>query len=243
MRSNDGRFVTALNRDGVKANEAADKLNNAIPQKLAKLGYDPIAPMRVKGIGDVKLVSKYLVYDDGDNWIGVKNDLTAPTGTEPNPNRALDVPTGDGQTDVGATLIYDRKIGRDFRLNSYAGYTMQIADKIEKRLPNTELDTLSADKEDVSRNLGDLATVGTGLSYEFERLGWSLGTGYAYQFMTRTTYSGTLFAENRYRLLENEAPLQSVHAAVFQTGFSTVGFFSQNFRYRYKSYRSSLLGT
>ncbi|MEK7689580.1 MAG: hypothetical protein AAB425_01015, partial [Bdellovibrionota bacterium] len=70
-----------------------------------------------------------------------------------------------------------------------------------------------------------LATVGTGLSYEFERLGWSLGTGYAYQFMTRTTYSGTLFAENRYRLLENEAPLQSVHAAVFQTGFSTVGFF------------------
>lgn len=231
LASEDGqKFVDQVGTESsaIKANEAAAKLNNAIPQKLARLGYDPVQSETVKAIGDIKLVNKYKVLDDGYNAVSVKGDVTFPTGKGPNMNKAVDLTTGDGQWDVGAQVGYDRTIpvsSLDLRLNGYAGYVWQINDSIERRIPTAEGDSLSSDKEVVSRNLGDQIQMGSSVNADLFGTGFNLGVGYIYQFQTRTTYAGTLYGAERYTWLENEQPVQSLHSMTAQVGFSTVEFY------------------
>ncbi len=213
----------------VKADEAAVKLNDAVNQKLTRLGYERIGNMTISNIGDVKLVNKYNVIKSDWNSLSVKADVTFPTGKKPNPDRALDVPTGDGQYDVGLGAIYDRKIlTQDLRWNVFGGYTMQLADTLEKRLPTSPTDSLSADKEMLRRNLGDQIVTGTSLSYTVPRIGMTFGAGYNFQYQTRTSYQGDVAANvERYRWLEDDAPLQALHSATVMTGFSTVDWYKQ----------------
>lgn len=208
--------------DPEKAKEAQDKLNNSVNTKLKRLGYDEIQSTRISNIGDVKVVGKYQTYEDSANALALKGEVTLPTGTPPNVNKALDVPTGDGQTDVGAMVIYDRYLTRDksFKANAYVGYTAQLPDTIERRLPATEDDSLSADKEDLERDLGDIVAAGAGLTYQFD-WGFNMGAAYGFQHQNRVSYSGSKFSRQRYNLLEINTR-QVLHSATLGVGYSTV---------------------
>lgn len=211
--------------DPEKAKEAQDKLNNSVNTKLKRLGYDEIHSTRVSNIGDVKVVGKYQTYEDSANALALKGEVTLPTGTPPNVNKALDVPTGDGQTDVGAMVIYDRYLTHDkaFKANAYAGYTVQTPDTIERRLPVSEDDSLSADKEELERDLGDIISIGTGLSYQFA-WGFNMGAAYGFQHQNKVSYSGSKFPRYRYNLLETNTR-QVLHSATLGVGYSTVDLF------------------
>ena len=219
-------FISEIcTKDPIKCNEAKDKLNNAVNQKLVNKGYDPIESTTISGLGDARLVAKYRLWQDDVQAISMRAELTAPTGIAPNADRALDIPTGDGQWDIGTGVIYDLKILRDLTWNTYGGISAQLSDELDRRLPVSETDAISADKERVQRNLGDILTAGSSLSYFVPSLGLTLGAGYTYQHMTKTTYQNGAFEEYRYRLLENEYPSQTIHSGILQAGFSTVEFF------------------
>ncbi len=230
VKSADGqKFIDeATKANTFKGVEAQTKLNDAINQKTTRLGYsEGVTDKTVKGVGDIKVVGKYLAYSDEDNAIGIKGDVTLPTGIKPNADKVIDVPTGDGQWDIGASAIYDRKLVEGLNFNAYSGYTVQLSDRLERRLPTSATDSLSADKEMLDRNLGDVFSTGTSLAYTFDGVGLTLMSGYNYQYMAQTTYSRGTFAEERYKLLEAEMPLQSIHAGTVGLGVSTVEFFKQ----------------
>ncbi|MBI3542238.1 MAG: hypothetical protein HY075_03050, partial [Deltaproteobacteria bacterium] len=210
-----------------KAQEAQAKLNNAVNTKLKRLGYNEIGSYTKTNIGDVKLVGKYQLYKEAQDSLAVKGELTLPTGVAPNVDNALDTPTGDGQVDIGATIIADHYLDRQhaWRTNAYAGYTVQLPDHLDRRLPVNENDSLSNDKELLARKLGDIVQAGTSIQYEFP-FGLNLGTAYAVQRLGKTSYGDGSFQSFRYRLLEANTG-QTLHSATFGVGFSTVEMYKR----------------
>lgn len=225
MKSNDGqRFVDSL-PDPVKAKEAEEKMNDAVNRKLQRLGYEPIHSMTVNNIGDISVVGKYRIIEFGREAFAVKLAVTLPTGVPPNANRALDVPTGDGQWDIGGTIIHDHSFTRRLKLNTYAGYTAQLPDHIKKRIPTSFDDILSSDTEELSRNLGDIVSAGTSLQYQFD-FGLYLAAGYTFQQQNQTQYDGTRFDPARYRILEHNT-LQRLQAAIGGIGFNGIDLYKR----------------
>ena len=136
---------------------------------------------------------------------------------------------GDGQWDIGAGVIVERLLTRDLRWGSSAMYTAQLPATLERRLPKSATDSLSDDKENLLRDLGDTVTLGTGLQYMFAAVGVTVGAGYNFQYLAKTTYkNGTLDPTGaRYRLLEAEYPYQALHSGTVTAGFSTVEWFRE----------------
>lgn len=218
----DSLIASLYKSDPDKAREAEQKLNNAVNTKLKRLGYEPITSREETEIGDVRLVGKYQAYNSAADSIAIKGEVTAPTGVAPNADRALDTPTGDGQTDLGAMVVYDHFFDRSrlVRANFYAGYTAQLPDHLERRLPVSDRDSLSADKELLARDLGDVIASGAAFIYEFP-FGLNMAAGYGFQRMAPTSFEGVKYAPYRYRLLEANTG-QVLHSATFGMGFSSV---------------------
>ncbi len=232
--NNTTRFLKEVSsaQSPLVAQETAAKFNDSINRKLTRLGYEPIpASQTISGVGDFQLVTKYRAYDDGVNSIAVRNALIFPTGIAPNPDKALDVPTGDGRYGVALSGIYDRKLPMDFRFNSYLTYTAFLPNNVERRIPTSVFDRLSADKEVVHENLRSQFLMSSGLEHKFSKIGVIVGGGYTFQYMTRAEYDpGTLLIGNdagRYSLLSDVQPLQSMHSMVLSAGFSTVDWFRE----------------
>lgn len=215
------------NKDPLGAEKAEQDLNDAINSKLAGMGYERIQSRNFSGVGDVKVISKHHLtpsglFGDGRDALTAKCEATLPTGTPPNVDRLVDVPMGDGQTDVGAMLIYDRYLEhtRSWRANFYAGYTAQLPDHLERRIPVSEEETLTSDKELVARDLGDVINTGAALQYEFP-FGLNLGAIYGLQYLGKTRFEGSKFSPYRYSVLEKNTQ-QLLHSATLGVGFNSV---------------------
>lgn len=221
-------FVNASAGDPSQAAFAGRALNDAINYKLKGWGYEEIKSKNVSAIGDIKLVSKYRFYDDGQNKLLLKNEVTTPTGKGPNPDQALDVPTGDGQWDLGMGMNYDRimkEISSNLSTAVFGSYTFQSADTLTMRIPTEAGSSLSPDKELINRDLGDVITLGMGANYTFPTTGLTLGGGYVYQHQATTRYSGNKFERRRYEFLQDLEPAQTLHSMVATLGFSSVDFY------------------
>lgn len=221
-------FVDTASAQNVeKGNEAAGKLNNAIQEKLKRLGYKPIEDQNLNLLGDIRLVGKYLLAQDSIHTLTLKHETTLPTGKTPDPDNVLALPIGDGQWDAGLTLISDVKLDRDVRLNAFGGYVAQLPATMTRRLPTAPNDSLSADKEDVIVNLGDVIVGGTSLNYEMPGSPFTIGVGYQFQRMGKAAIKDGAFDSSRYRLLENELPVRILHSGLLMAGFSTVDMYKR----------------
>jgi len=211
--------------DTYAANEAANKFNNAVDNKLTELGYDPLQDQNFSHIGDGKIVAKYLALENEKNKFAIKGELTLPTGKEPNPNNPVDIATGDGQTDIGVTAIMSHQLNSWLSLNGYGGTTIQLPDETEVRVPNSNFDALSRDKETLSRNLGDIYHAGIGTGFGTSSRGLSFNLGYSFQFQNGTSFENGKLPSERYRFLEGKNPLQALHSATATLGFSTIDWY------------------
>ena len=212
----------------VECNSVAERLNNAVNEKLKKLGYKPVGSKRVSNVGDIQLVGKYLLYEDSDQFISVKSTVIFPTGISPNPDDPIDLPTGEGRFQWGNLVAYDRIFAEDYRLNFYGGFTALLPNKMEKRIPEFENDPLSPNKEMLTRKLGGVVSMGTSLLRSFASLGIRAGAGYTFQYQTQPRYSGgSQFSQERYSFLEDLTPAQVLHSATLVAGFSSVEWYQQ----------------
>ncbi len=212
-----------------KCNEAARKLNNATQQKLSRLGYEPLQSHSVSGLGDIQVQAKHQLTGDSEGGLTSKLMLTLPTGTQSNPDRALDITTGDNRFKVGAMFVYDQFIWRDrARWDVFGGYTALLPASSEKRLPKSDSDSLSKDKETVTKKLGSQFIIGTSIDYPIQAAGLSLGSGYSLQYLSKTNYDGKAEDENtqrRYALLSDLEPSQTLHSLLLSLRFSTVEWY------------------
>jgi hypothetical protein len=240
------KFITEVEKSGPdKANEAVEKLNNAINDKLARLQYQPLENKNFTALSDIRLVNKFRVLQattgSFDHTLSLKAETTLPTGQVQSPDDLLAIPVGDGQWDIGAGIAFDETLAirsdmsredmtgltfnADLRWNVHAGYVAQLPATAAVRLPTSANDSTSADKENVWRDFGDIIQAGTSLTLDLMGTGFTLGAGYMYQYMTRTTVSNGSYAEFRYRLLEEQFPERDLHSGILMAGFSTLDYF------------------
>lgn len=231
LRSAQGQaFVAAAESASgpLKALEATQKLNDAVNQKLIRMGYEPVRSFDVAGIGDVRIVQKYAVHRTSEEALALKFDIVAPTGKPPNPDRVIDLPLGDGQVDVGAGLVYEKNWFGNFYSAVSANYLWQLPHRTTRRVPTSANDILSEDREQLTRKIGDQWSMQASARYGLPQYGMTLGVGYAYQKQFRTNYTGGALAPERYRWLADLTSFDAemdVHSVVAQLGFSTVDFY------------------
>lgn len=214
-----------------KCNESARKLNDPVTQKLRRLGYQAIESETISGMGDIQVISKHLIHRDDNSGLALKGVLTLPTGTAPDPDKALDLTTGDNRFQVGAELIYEHSLLGSLGTTFYTSYTALLPNSMTKRLPTSSFDSLSNDKQDLTRELGHLVAVGAALNYKWDKAGLMVSSGYSFQSLSRAEYSGPSVdaaTEYRYYLLGDLEPDQLLHAIVTAVGFSTVDWYLKN---------------
>jgi hypothetical protein len=213
-------------KDPDKANQIAKKMNQAINGKVTALGYDPVESTQVKGFGDAKIIGKWRFLKSKSLSMAVKSALTVPTGIEPDANKLIDVPTGDGQWDVGFDYLLDYNLTGQILLNTQLGYTAQLPDQLDRRIPIADGETLTPDIDMVDRDLGD--QVRFALNSQFgDPGGLSFGLGYSIQYMAQTRYSGNKYEAIRYKWLEETVPEQVLQSAVVKAGYSTISAFKR----------------
>lgn len=202
--------------------ETFTKLNDPVNEKVKEYNYEPLQNETATKLGDIKLVGKYKTYEDIRNVLSLGVEVTLPTGEEENPNKVVDVPGGDGQTDVGVNVSHDLILGK-FTLASSLAYTLQLNDTVERRVPFTGLSKLSPDADsNIKRDLGDIFQASLGGKYAL--YGVTLGSAYSFQYKQGDTYEGSVYDEKRYDYLAKDS-VQNMHAALFSIGYDTIGLF------------------
>lgn len=212
--------------------QVKEQLEGAMSNTLQAYGYEPIASEKVSALGDVRFVHKVLLSEKGDALAGShrilwRNEVVAPTGLQPNADKVIDLATSDGQWDVGSGLNYEysahfKEINLPVSYALSAFYNYQIEDSLERRIPIAQGSSISPDKENVDRKLGDQISLAASMAVGSGRDGSSFSLGYNYQYMLATKFNGNAYASERYSWLEDlneDAELQSVLAVY---SYSTV---------------------
>ena len=224
-------FAGTLKKDGrmYELTELGEKMANPIATKLEKYNYRPLKNEEGTKIGDAKLIAKYQAFKNDKNTLAFQGILTLPTGVEEDINKALDIPTGDGQTDLGLGIIHDFKASDKFTLTSALEYTYQTGDEVAARVPEVDNSKISEDIDNnVQRKLGNIVRGQFNFKYKAFK-GITLGSGYTYQFKQGDTFSGSKFSSERYGWMGRfgQAPEQSMHSLLLQADFSTIPLFKE----------------
>jgi hypothetical protein len=134
----------------------------------------PLATSVTRGVGDAELGMKLNVYD---SFHGNDSARVSPsgfnlrqsfggmyrfgTGTLPSPADFTALGTGDHQSDVEGRTFTDLLFGRHFWLSLVGSYTVQMADQLALRIPDSPTQVILASyrQETVQRKLGNILEI------------------------------------------------------------------------------------
>jgi hypothetical protein len=203
----------------VLANE--NKLQNVVSTKIEAYGYKPLVGETHNEVGDVTVAAKYRVHKSESLAVVVAPRLVLPTGRVADVDKVVDVAPGDGQWDVGATLIGDYSPIGPVTITVSGGYLAQLPNLKSKRIPLTLEESISGDVDSSTHeNLGDILSASFGGRYTIQDL-WVVGAGYSLQHKGRDTYSGSKFSQERYNYLSDRTE-QYMNTAQAGLTFSTI---------------------
>ncbi|MFI5231697.1 MAG: hypothetical protein ACHQSE_04215 [Gemmatimonadales bacterium] len=134
----------------------------------------PLATSVTRGIGDIELGMKLNVYDSfhgsdsarmspsGFNWRQSFGGIyRLGTGTLPSPSDFTALGTGDHQSDIEGRTFTDLLFGRHFWISLAGSFTVQMADQLALRIPDSPTQVILASyrQETVQRHLGNIMEV------------------------------------------------------------------------------------
>lgn len=210
------------------AEDVAAQLNSAVSRKAQAMGYQPLEDRSSTHLGDIRLLAKWKFFEVENHTLALKPSLTLPTGQAPNADQLIDVPTGDGQTDLGLQLTSSWNFAPRFTWSQFIGYTYQTPDQHTMRIPLKAGERLSPDKESVSRKLGDLLQAGTSVAWGSTNGLIQLGVGYTFQYQWGARFQGKAYQAERYEYLNDLNPSQMLHSGTLTAGLSTVSWFKNH---------------
>jgi len=188
-------------------------------QTLVSKGYKALGDRNETFLADVQLVSMYRFYEDDTQALLFQAQLGVPTGPKYNPDdlAAINI---FGRTSLTNTLAYSRRLGMRLSVIPYLSYMYSFQDTVDVRVPTSEDDTLpdESNKENVRRKIGDIATLGGSLVYDYSDA-LSLGAGYEFAIKEQDTYSGS--RDSRYDLLSQDTAMKAQRARA-NISYSTV---------------------
>jgi hypothetical protein len=187
-------------------------------------GYKRVKTWTGDAIGDTQVLAKYS-FVSNERWrLAAAGGLRLPTGEQDDPDSFVDVPSGDGQTDILVRAYIDFLGIRNICLNGVARFDVQLPDEKRVRVPPSVHMPITRYKEEVSRNLGDVLELEIAGTYSFTS---ALSAGLRYRFTRKfkDSVNGTQ-SHAFYRSLENETDYNSQIGFVF-VGFSTIQLFKE----------------
>lgn len=204
--------------------ELVKNMENPIPLKMQQFGYEPLANEKFSSIGDIKLVSKYLLSQKENISLSMQNDLTVPTGKKPNHNKLVDLSSGDGQWDVGLGMIGEWVGPKAITVASTVGIVAELPQTMARRIPEYPDSALSPDvDENTQRDLGDQIYSQVHGRWEFLE-GLALSSALGYQYKQADHYSGRKFESTRYEWMEAKTE-QYLVSAQLGLGANTIAKF------------------
>ena len=219
------KFIEVLNQKGVpnKIVEFNEKMRVPVQTKLRDYGYQELRNEKSVKLGDIKLVSKYQLLNDPYQRLAFIGELTLPTGQDHSLYKAVDIASGDGQTDLGLGVQYDYLFKYNITLVAGSIYTVQFDDYNPERIPNQYTSRVSPDIDpSTKRSLGNIWITQLGGNYSYKAWTWSLG--YGYQHKSPDRYDGNLFEKHRYDWMSYETE-QEMHTMQFGLSFDTIDMF------------------
>jgi hypothetical protein len=219
-------FAKQLQLEGKEqdARTLRDNTYNATQTKLTKWGYEEIRNEEKTEVGDIKLVSKYKLLDKTNYILSLKNEVTLPTGKATPSNKALDVPSGDGQFDLGMGVVVDYLATDRLVITADGGLIAQLPHTAEKRVPERSDSSLTPDIDSSTKvDLGDQFY--SNLTFKYQLIeGLTAHAIYGFQYKERDDYSGDLYDNYRYAWLGQDSE-QRMHSARIGIGYSTLPLF------------------
>lgn len=188
----------------------------------AAKGYNYVKEWENFGLGDIEIGLKYRLLNTNSLALATKTGFRLPTGKSDDPDLLTDIPLGDGQTDVGSTLLLDYRGIPHTLLTGMAKYTVQLADHQLLRVPD-DGEFFTNKKENIKRNLGD--RFDTSLTAEVSLLDvFNINTTYSFFRKEKDRFTSNLgyYAKG---LEKNTA--QQKHSADIGIGFSTLPWFKE----------------
>jgi hypothetical protein len=213
--------------DGLSAEveELDRKFAAPLDAKIEDYGYKPLANEKATKLGDIALVNKYKIWEDSHNALTLTGIVILPTGKELDPDKIVDIAGGDGQTDLGFGVNHDYYFAKYFTFSSGMTYINQLADTVERRVPEQRKSTVSEEKDtNIDRDLGDIlqAQVATGVNYR----GYSLGFGYSIGYKQGDSYEGSQYEAHRYDWLSKDS-IQNLQTFTAKIGYDTITLFKE----------------
>jgi hypothetical protein len=216
------KWMATFKGDPYQQSQVEGKFRDPVATKASDYGYRPLESRSFRRLGDIKIGGKTKFDSDGRLGFAVKYLATVPTGTAPDADELVDVPTGDGGYAMGLTGIAELAFTDYFSMVSSVGYNHQFADRIERRIPVNPGDGISADKEVLSRKRGNQYLAGVSVLAGRSTKGFSVGAGYTFQYMEPTRFNGGQYAAERYKYLDELNPSQSMQSGTLLAQFSTI---------------------
>lgn len=200
---------------------------------IAGFGYERFDSFDESGVGDIELLVKYKFFDKGKWRLATGGGVRLPTGEPDDPDDLTDLPFGDGQSDILLRFFADYRLGKKWLLNGTFRYDWQLPDKETKRVPDDVNQPVTANREHVDRDLGDILELEFLAQYAFTPQ-WLGAVKYRFTNKAKDDVDGDLgFA---YSSLEKETDLEG--QMVFLTlAYSTIQ------KYRAKQFRVPLVGS
>jgi hypothetical protein len=137
--------------------------------------YKPIKNSQQTGFSDPTLGVLWRAYKTKQESLILGLGLRLGLAKKDDPDDLLDVPLGDGSTDIRTRMEYFRDLAGNFDLHVLADYNIQTADQATLRIPQQgELLALSSSKEKLHRNLGNFYETDLELGYRYSN--WRFST-------------------------------------------------------------------
>ncbi len=205
--------------------EFNDRMSDPINFRLDTFNYAPLKNEKGTLLGDIKVVGKYNILKNDNVNFTLQPEVTLPTGKIQNANEVVAPARGDGQWDVGLSLLTDYTLTSELTLNTALTYVVQLPDEKDMRVPYKSDSKLSNDQESLERDLGDSVSAQLGIRYEFFK-GTTFRSGYSFQYKGEDKYDGGQFEAARYDLLSDDTR-QRMHSIQLGLGYSTIKLFRE----------------
>jgi hypothetical protein len=186
-------------------------------------GYDRIESWSGSGFSDIELGARYQ-YLNTEQWrLAFTGSVLLPTGEEDDPDNLMDYPLGGGAYGLIFYLNNDYTGLENFVFNATLEYDLIFSDNVVMRVPDDVNQPITANKEEVDRNTGDLIQLNLSGTYQFLK-GSSVLLEYEYYHKSKDSISGNQgFA---YDQLEAESD-QTSHVFKVGLSYSTIPLYQE----------------
>lgn len=218
----DASSFSARLEDAYRQLQDSANLTAKVADLCADKNLKCLGEEKQSSIGDIQLVNRFLIHED-PKWAWMyRAHINLPTGPEDDPNNLLDLPVFH-RTFIDHAVVNRYSLG-NFKFHNALGYVMQIPDRVNKRVPESENDILPDEErtENLQRKIGD------SIKYEFNSFyqitpDLNLGAGFTKEWKAKDSYRGN-YEDRNYSLLARNSSVESLKFQA-NVAYSTVDRF------------------